>query len=105
MKASEADSNVESDKGVGVSNIIETIEWAEATIDNKLMFGMEDAPLQAGFAREQRARGVLLDCRLEIQKLKAAIELYKKSNDFYADTSNWGNSFDTLDYSLSLIHI
>jgi len=29
----------------------------------------------------------------EIQKLKKVIELYKKSNDFYANDSNWVRSF------------
>lgn len=53
-----------------MSEIIENIDWAVNTINSRLMFGMEDAPLQAAYSREGRAKGTLIECKQEIKNLR-----------------------------------
>jgi hypothetical protein len=79
-----------------MSEIIKSIEWARNTIQDRLMFGMEDAPLQAAYAREKRASGVLLDCKNEIlflkkeyQKLKTALEVAINEFSTIMDTEDF----------------
>ena len=60
-------------------DIIESIEWARATIKDRLMFGMEDAPLQAAYSREKRASSVLIDCKNEIENQQKKIDELRES--------------------------
>lgn len=48
-------------------DIIKSIEWAVDTIRCKERFGLSE--LQAAYNRERRAKGVLRDCKKEIEKL------------------------------------
>lgn len=54
-------------------DILEKIEWAANTIRDKLHFGREE--LGAALAREARAKGVLLDCSIEITNLREDLEI------------------------------
>lgn len=61
-------------------SILDSIEWARETLKNRLMFGMEDAPLQAAFARENRVAGVLMDCIKEIKKMRTKTDKLEQDN-------------------------
>lgn len=83
--------------------IIKSIDWAIDTIRDQLKFGLTDNPLAAAKRREARAKGVLLDCKKEIQSLKDQLAQSKKDLEkaekvieFYAKKENWtidGHSF------------
>lgn len=64
-----------------MSDILESIDWAKNTIKDRLMFGMEDAPLQAAYSRERRASGVLLKCRKEITHLTERVKELEAESD------------------------
>ena len=55
-----------------ILSIEERIEWALNTIRDKETFGLDQ--LNASLSRERRAKGVLLDCKKEIQQLKQQLE-------------------------------
>jgi len=58
--------------------IIKSIDWAIDTIRNQIKFGLTDNPLASAKRREARAKGVLLDCKREIQSLKDQLAQSKK---------------------------
>lgn len=58
-----------------MSGILKNIEWACDTIRNREKFGLDE--LNAARARERRAKGVLLDAKIEIENLQKQIEALK----------------------------
>jgi len=81
------------EKNINDLKIEEKIEWAVNTIRDKETFGLDQ--LNASLARERRAKGVLIDCRKEIQKIKqqleeavSVIEKAKFSSGFFIDDHN-----------------
>jgi hypothetical protein len=78
-----------------MSDIITKIQWARNTINDKLMFGLDD--LNASLSRERRAKGVLMDCEKEINKLEQQLKEAESVIEFYSDDLSW---YDT-DRSLS----
>lgn len=62
-----------------VEEIIQAIDWARETINEKLMFG-QDEP-SAGFSRERRACGVLLECKKFIEQLKEELKKERECVD------------------------
>ena len=50
------------------TDVLEMIEWAKNTIAEKDMFGMDE--INAGRYGELRARGVLSECKKEIESLR-----------------------------------
>ena len=76
--------------------ILKSIEWAVNTIREKLMFGMHEAPLSAAFAREMRAKGVLIKCSNIIREQQAKIDELERENkelvetlERYANPESW----------------
>mgnify|MGYP000029424415 CR=1 FL=1 len=64
-----------------MTDILDEIEWAVDTIRDRLMFGMEEAPLQAAYFREKRAKGILIDCKKEIEKLRSELNKYQQHSE------------------------
>lgn len=62
---------------------LEKIEWALDTIRNKYNFGLPD--VDAGISRERRAKGVLLDCKIEIIRLKRENAKFRKALERIAE--------------------
>lgn len=68
-------------------NILDKIEWAIQTIRDQLLFGIDE--FGAAKVREIRAKGVLLDCKEEITRLKKALEIANEAIGFYGNKGNW----------------
>ncbi len=69
---------------------LEAIDWACDTIRNRLQFGMGDSK-EAAYSREKRAKGVLMDCKKEIEELSEAVKkiaLFKATGSVHEDFLN-----------------
>jgi len=81
-----------------MKDILEKIEWAKMTINERLEFGMGDTK-EAAYSRERRACAVLMDCK------RAILDLQEKTDALEKEVNMYRASEKLLDAGISGSHL